>query len=98
MYYAEGAVAMREMLTVMTRKGQITVPAEIRHALGLRVGDKVALLLEEDQVRLRRAGSVVARTAGILKGDESPLTAEQLREAAERAIAEDVIERMNRSK
>ena len=84
---------MRELLTVVTRKGQITVPAEIRRALGLHVGDKVAVVLENDQVRLRRAGSVVARTAGIFRSHEAPLTAEELREIAEEAIAEDVVER-----
>jgi len=86
--------AMRELLTVVTRKGQITVPAEIRRALGLHEGDKVAVVLDNDQVRLRRAGSVVARTAGILKGTEAPLTAEELRNAAQDAIAEDVVKRL----
>lgn len=84
---------MNEMLTVMTRKGQITVPAEIRRTLGLKVGDKVALTVQDHDVRLSRAGSVVARTAGILKTDQPPLTAEQLREAAEQTIADDVLER-----
>ena len=81
---------MHEMLTVMTRKGQITVPAEIRKALGLHEGDKVALVLEQNQVRLRRAGSVVAQTAGMLKTSGMPVSAEELREVAEKAIAEDV--------
>lgn len=39
-------------------------------------------------------GSVVARTAGIFKTDRPPLSAEELREVAEHAIAEEVIERM----
>ena len=85
---------MREILTVVTRKGQITVPIEIRKALGLHQGDKVALVLENNQVRLRRAGSIVAQTAGILKGSEPPLTAEELRDVAEEAIAEDVGKRL----
>ncbi|MBI3976726.1 MAG: AbrB/MazE/SpoVT family DNA-binding domain-containing protein [Chloroflexi bacterium] len=85
---------MRELLTVITRKGQITVPAEIRRALGLKEGDKVALTMENHEVRLRRAGSVVERTAGILRGDEPVLSAEELRVAAERAIAEATVERM----
>lgn len=84
---------MKEMLTVMTRKGQITVPVEIRRTLGLKEGDKVALIVDEEEVRLARAGSVVARTAGILKTNRPPLSAEELREAAEKAIAEDVVER-----
>ena len=85
---------MRELLTVVTRKGQITVPVEIRRALELQEGDKVALLLEDNQVRLRRVESVVAQTAGLLKGTEPPLSAEELRNAAEQAIAEDVVGRL----
>lgn len=84
----------KELLTVLTRKGQITVPAEIRRALGLKQGDKVALVLEEGQARLVRAGSVVTRTAGLLKGQAAPATAEELREAAERAVARESVERI----
>ncbi|MDQ2744778.1 MAG: hypothetical protein M3Z66_21135 [Chloroflexota bacterium] len=44
-------------------------------------------------MRLQRRGSVVARTAGALKSDAPPLTAEALRQAAEEAIAEGALER-----
>ncbi|MGH2469987.1 MAG: AbrB/MazE/SpoVT family DNA-binding domain-containing protein, partial [Chloroflexota bacterium] len=40
-------IATKELLTVVTRKGQVTVPSAIRHALGLKQGDKVAFTLEE---------------------------------------------------
>jgi AbrB family looped-hinge helix DNA binding protein len=85
---------MKERWTVVTRKGQVTVPAEIRQELGLREGDKVAFVLDEGEVRLLRATSVVQRTAGALRSDKPPLTAEELREAAERAIAQEAVERM----
>ena len=85
---------MKEFLTVMTRKGQITVPAEIRRVLDLKQGDKIALVVEKGQVRLKRAESIVARTAGYFKSHRPPLTAEELREAAERTIAEESVERV----
>lgn len=85
---------MRELLTVVTRKGQITVPAEIRRALGIKKGDKVAFVMEDDQVRLVPKGSVVENTAGMLKSKEPPLTAEALRDVAEKAIAEEAARRM----
>lgn len=85
---------MNERVMALTRKGQITLPAEMRKTLGLQEGDKVALALDNGQIRLRRAGSVVARTAGILKPNELPPTAEELREAGERAMAEDVLTRL----
>jgi AbrB family looped-hinge helix DNA binding protein len=85
-----------ELETVMTRKGQVTVPAPVRRALGLKEGDRIAFILERDEVRLVPRGSVVARTAGIFRsyGREPAPTTEELREAAEWATAQDVAERM----
>lgn len=85
---------MKELLSTVTTKGQVTIPVEIRRLLGVVAHEKIAFILEGDQVRLARKGSVVARTAGIFKTTQPPLTAEELREAAERAIAEDVVERL----
>lgn len=85
---------MQARLTVITRKGQITIPAEFRRILGLKEGDRVAVVLEGEQVRLMRAGSVVMRTAGSLKSDRPLLTAESLREVAEQAVTGDVMDRL----
>jgi AbrB family looped-hinge helix DNA binding protein len=85
---------MKEMRTVMTRKGQVTVPAEIRRQLGLRRGDKVTFVIHRGEVRVKRTGSVVERTAGAFRARRAPLTAEELRQAAERAMAEEAVERM----
>jgi len=87
---------MRELQSTVTSKGQVTIPVEIRRLLEVKRHDKIVFILEGNQVRLARKGSIVARTAGIFKTTQPPLTAEKLREAAERAIAEDVVERMRR--
>jgi antitoxin PrlF len=84
---------MHEHLTVVTRRGQVTIPAEIRKALGIKEGDKVAFVLEEKQVTLTKKGSVVAQTAGALKNDLPALSPRAEREAAEQAIAEEAIAR-----
>jgi len=84
---------VKELWTVVTRKGQVTVPAEVRRELELKEGDKVAFVLDEGEVRLVRATSVVERTAGALRGPKSALTAQELRETAERTIASDAVER-----
>ena len=81
---------MREHLTRMTRKGQITVPVEVRRALGLREGDNVAVLLENGRATLERRPSFAARTAGMFKSGRSPLSPEQEQEEFERGVAEDV--------
>ena len=87
---------MLRVRTTLTRKGQVTVPVEIRRALGLREGDKVEFTMEDGRAVLQPAGSVVERTAGMLKADVPPMTERQLKEAAEQAIADDAYERMNR--
>ena len=79
-----------KMTGVMTRKGQVTIPADMRRELELAEGDRVAFALVDDEIRIRRIGSVAATTAGALAGDEPPKSAERLREMAEEAIAEDV--------
>jgi AbrB family looped-hinge helix DNA binding protein len=88
---------MKEVLTVVTRKGQVTVPAEVRKALDLKHGDRVAFVLPEQtpgQVAIRRVGSVVEQTAGAVSARYPAPTAEQLRDIAADAIAQEAVERM----
>lgn len=87
---------MQELVTVVTRKGQVTIPAEIRKALGIQRGDKVAFQLEDHHVRLSRAGSVVERTAGVFQSRKPALSATELRAAAEQAFADEAVERSTR--
>ena len=86
---------MQEHRSVVTRKGQITIPAEIRRALNIKEGDKVSITLEKGEVKLSRTGSIVAATAGALKSDVPAPSAEEERKRTEEAIAEDVVSRMN---
>lgn len=79
---------------VVTRKGQVTIPAEVRRALGLKRGDRVVFIQDGDVVRLERAMSIVARTAGACQSTQPARTAEELCAATERAIAQDVAARM----
>jgi AbrB family looped-hinge helix DNA binding protein len=84
---------MKELLASVTTKGQVTIPVEVRRLLGIAPHDKVAFVVDGAAVHLARKGSVVAQTAGALKSQASPMTAEQLREAAEEAIAEEAVKR-----
>lgn len=85
---------MNRRLSVVTRKGQITLPVDFRRALKLKEGDKVAVSLEGGRMSVSPYGSVTSRTAGLLRGDGPVLSAEELRRAAELAIAEAAIERL----
>jgi AbrB family looped-hinge helix DNA binding protein len=85
---------MYERSSVITRKGQVTLPAEIRRSLNLKQGDKVAFRLENDQVILVRSADVTQATEGVFRRFvDAPRSAEELRVSAEQAIADDVEER-----
>jgi AbrB family looped-hinge helix DNA binding protein len=95
MYYPEnGEQYMIELRSKVTRKGQVTVPADIRKALGLHEGDRVSFLLQNGEVKLEKAGSVIERTAGALRNPSLPsLSDRELKEAIAQSVADDVMER-----
>jgi AbrB family looped-hinge helix DNA binding protein len=51
---------MAAHLGVVTRKGQVTLPADIRRALKLQEGDTVAFRIEDGEVRVRPAKFTLA--------------------------------------
>lgn len=48
---------MKEMLSSVSPKGQVTIPAEIRRALGVKPRDKIAFRLENGAVLIAPAPS-----------------------------------------
>ncbi len=83
---------MGSRTTTVTSKGQVTIPMEIRRALDLKEGDRVAVEQHGEAVLLRRATSVAERTAGVLAAYRRPipLSVEEERAAFEEAVAEEV--------
>ena len=91
----DGGGDVKEILTVVTRKGQITVPAEIRKALGLKEGDRVALSLAESGqplATLRPARSVAEMTFGSVPARKRPEDFKELRQIFEEGVAEEVLD------
>ena len=87
---------MRPRQRVVGKKGQITLPAEMRRALDIEEGDKVVVERKGNVIHVERIGSVVEQTAGIIKSRGRAPTERELKESAAQAIADDVKERMNR--
>ena len=63
--------------STLTSKGQVTIPADVRKRLGLHPGDRIAFLVEGDEVRLVRKENRVEAAFGICKPDRS-LTTDQM--------------------
>jgi AbrB family looped-hinge helix DNA binding protein len=76
----------------MTRKGQITVPAEIRKALGIEIGDKVGITLDTQngslRATLRRVGSIADMTFGSVTPRKRPEDFHELRQMFMESAAE----------
>jgi AbrB family looped-hinge helix DNA binding protein len=79
-----------EYVSSLTSKGQVTIPASIRKALGLKPGEKVTFRLEHGAVRIQPArASVIDSYATVkLKGFKSlkQLRRETAERVAERAL------------
>lgn len=71
-------------LSSLTRKGQVTLPKEVREELGLNPFDKIEVRVEQGEARLRKALSSLDEIAGSLpplkmKVEEMPAMAKEER-------------------
>ena len=58
---------MREYVATVTSKGQLTLPAAVRRQLGLDAGDRVTIVIEDqDGARLRRVEHDVRSVRGLI--------------------------------
>jgi AbrB family looped-hinge helix DNA binding protein len=87
---------MQQFAARVTTKGQVTIPVEIRRLLGINPYDRVAFVIEDGQVQLTRTGSVIEQTKGAAAGRGPRIDVSGMRDLAERAIAEETVERMGR--
>ncbi len=60
------------MVTTVSTKGQLVIPMQMRDALGIEPGDKVALTLEDGAILLRPVSErLVDETCGMFSGGGS---------------------------
>ena len=84
-------VSMKEILSSVTQRGQVTIPAEVRRLLGTKTGDKVAFQIEDGQVRLAPAAMTLESAYGSVKALSGPEDFKRVaREAKEAHVAEQV--------
>lgn len=78
-------------LTTVTTKGQVTIPEQVREALGVKIGDKVyfdKISPQEKQVMMRLLSkNTVDRLYGSLKSKEKLTDLKTIRKIAGRKLA-----------
>lgn len=77
-------------VTSLTRKGQVTIPKEVREQLGLQPFDRIEIEVAGTEARLRKAQASLEEIAGSLPPlpvpvEEMPEVAKRRRAAAYRA-------------
>jgi AbrB family looped-hinge helix DNA binding protein len=73
--------AMKEILSTITSKGQVTIPKDVRDQLGLKTHDKIAFVIEGDgtvHLRVPRFPTV-ASLVGIAGTLERPVSWDEMR-------------------
>lgn len=71
--------------STITSKGQVTIPAEMRKRLGLKPGDQVGFIVDEDGIRVVRREHRIEAAFGICKADVSVTDEDMERVIRERA-------------
>ena len=83
---------MKEIVTTMTQKGQVTIPVEIRNLLGLKAKDKVAFSIDKDNIRLAPAKYTLENVYGVVKPLNKPEDFKKLKQIALKEHVKKVIE------
>ncbi len=64
--------------SIMTNRGQITIPAEIRTKLRLNSGNKFEFLLKDDQIIMMPINKSIRNLKGILPKPDKSLSCEEM--------------------
>ncbi len=76
--------------SILTSKGQTTIPKKVRDALKLKTGDRLEFIIESDnRVLLRPATSDLIALDGLLdRSSTPPVSVEAMDEAVEEALSQ----------
>lgn len=75
---------MKEIISTVTSKGQVTIPAEVRNYLGIKTNDKIAFVIDsEGVVRIRVPHYPdIASLRGAAGSLNNPVSWQQMQEIA----------------
>jgi AbrB family looped-hinge helix DNA binding protein len=81
----------REIWASVTERGQVTIPAEVRRALGLGKRDKVIFSMENGVVSIKRPKLTWRDVKGSVPALETPISWDEMVEIAHEDLVEDYI-------
>ena len=97
--YFAAPPAIQSHEALITSKGQVTIPKEVRERLRLRAGHKLRFVVENgDRVVITPLSKRLSELAGILPKPRRAVTLEQMDEGIRRAAAERYLRAIGRQK
>ncbi len=84
----------KEMIRVVTQKGQVTIPVELRRALGINPRDRVIFSMQEGHIILKPASENLSSAYGAVPPLNHPEDFQALRDQAMEEHAAHIVEEM----
>lgn len=79
-------------VSIVTTKGQTTIPKAIRAFLKLEAKDKILYQVENDKVIMRPLKGDILDLRGSVKTEEKPVDFEKIRKVTRKRIARKIVE------
>ncbi len=91
-------LAMKHYTTTVTRRGQITLPAEVRKLLDAKPKSKVAFIVDDGHVTLSKVTYTLESAFGSVKPSKRPEDFKEISRLAKQDKAERVVRRLRDEK
>jgi AbrB family looped-hinge helix DNA binding protein len=79
-------------VSILTKKGQTTIPKEIRAFLKLEAEDKILYQVENDKVIMRPLRGSILDLRGSIKTEEKPVDFGRIRKETTKKMARKIVE------
>ena len=79
-------------VSILTQKGQTTIPKEIRAFLKLEASDKILYQIDDDKVIMKPLKGDIFELKGRVKTEDKPADFEKIRKTTQKKIARKIIE------
>ena len=79
-------------VSILTTKGQTTIPKEIRAFLKLEAKDKILYQVENDKVIIRPLKGNILDLRGSVKTEEKPVDFQKIRKQTKKKVARKIVQ------
>jgi AbrB family looped-hinge helix DNA binding protein len=79
-------------VSVLTKKGQTTIPKDIRNYLNLAPNDKILYLMEGNKVVIKPLKGNILDLKGSVKTKDKPIDFKKLRSETKKKVARKIVE------